>query len=161
MNSSRRPVRDYTRGFQGQPVVGFEFNAVLPDGRRRPYASAEKVNLKPDRRRKKNQKYAYLCCLDPHGRFRITKNVLTGSISFGVRLGKYYFTETLTTDKLVKLHAALSCMDSGTDHLAKKSYVDSDHFRVGLEFYRNEFSEKIKAQKKAYKISLKAHKRRR
>jgi hypothetical protein len=166
---SQHAPKDYTKGFQGQQTVGFEVDAVLPDGRRRPVASAEKVNLKPDRRRKKNQKYAYLCSLDPNGRFRITMNVVTGQISFGVRVGKYYFTETLSPDKFMKIEAARSCYISRTDHLARKSYSNSEHFRIGLDFYQKEFLTKIRVQKKAYKLHMinlrrrrqKAHRQRR
>jgi hypothetical protein len=142
-------------------------------------------NLKERKRKSKNLKYAYLFCLDPQGRFKVTMNIITGKLSFGMRPTSFYFSETMTPDKWVKIDAARSLVEppnleydknaklpvqiSRSGHLAKKSYVtseaksnsESERLRLAFQFYRNQFLEKIKAQRKAYRLHLRALRRRR
>jgi hypothetical protein len=121
-------------------------------------------NLKEKKWKKKNPKYAYLCSLDPQGSLRITMNIVTGKLSFGMRPTPFYFTETLTPEQWTKIDAARSleaCSRvSRTGYLAKKSYSNSERLTQAFEFYRNQFLDKIKAQRKAYRVHLAALKRR-
>lgn len=169
MNSSQRPTKNYTRGGQGRQVIGTETSDFDRLGRRTTTSRFYGKPLKPDRRRKKNLRYVRLCSFDPHGVFTITKNILTGRASIAIRPTEYPVYDTLDAKKMMKLYAALTvcglpypCLGSlEWERLAKMLNVTSEHFATGLRFYEEEFLEKIKKQKKAYKISLKAHRRRR
>jgi hypothetical protein len=119
--------------------------------------------------KKRNPKYARLCSFDPWRIFTLSQNVVTGELSIAIKPCKYPLYETLDIQKLMKLYGAIAICGLplpssevlNYGYLAKKSYVDPERLRRGIEFRAEEFRDTIKAQKKVYKAHLKAHRRRR
>jgi hypothetical protein len=176
---TKKQIRDYIRisKKKGSRKASLDFSVRNEAGKVVHRITARVSDLRPDRRRKKNWKYVRLCSLDPDGVLGITKHVWSGNISFVIKPHARFLSETLSTDKLGKILAAIYVMGHPTTYdendisdlsrisdrvISQKSHT-SKHSELELVtgYYVQEFQERIKKGKTAFKISLSHHRRNR
>jgi hypothetical protein len=110
------------------------------------------------KKKPKNPRYAYLCQTDPYGILRFTYNVVTDQVSMVSRKHDYYLSETLTPEKRARIKAAL-CLEDLKEKGRKLAFniLDTDlsnKLDPLTRFYLQQFVEKIKIQKKVYRLYL-------
>jgi hypothetical protein len=125
------------------------------------HASSETEEEKKNKKR--NPKYARLCSFDPWRIFTISQNVVTGKPSIAIRRCKYPLYETLDAEKLMQFYAAIAVCGLPFPSSEVLNYKTSNKLdprqELSFRYHVQQFREKIKVQRKAYKISVSAHKR--
>ena len=168
-------------GTQGSRKQSFVFATFNGKGKTIRATSGYVSGLRPDRRRKKNKKYVRLCSLDPDAVLGITQHVWSGNVSFVIKPHARFLSETLSVEKLAKILAAIYIVrhpdtfdlndiqrlceilekplsNKLDKHLSRISYRKlSNKLEPLVRFYIQEFQERIRKGRIAFKISLSRH----